>query len=257
MPELRVVSLVPSLTHTLFSMGLGPDQLVGRSAFCVLPEPQVREIKVVGGTKTPRLRLIESLAPDLVVLDVEENRRETAEALEALGLEVWASRVSSLAHVPGMLEALGARVRQEEGARLAQQLHGAMEEARERSAALGPGPVALPLIWNKPLMGLSPTRYGGDILKWAGFRVPDPEPGVPYPALTPRQIGELGVELLLLSSEPHDFTEQEGERIAAAVEAEGFVRPAVLKIDGQALTWFGALSEPALRWWLKLRERSA
>ena len=64
----RVVSLVPSATETLRALGLDP---VACTRFCEQPT-----IPAVGGTKDPDVAAIVALAPDLVVMNDEENRRE-------------------------------------------------------------------------------------------------------------------------------------------------------------------------------------
>ncbi|MGE3854316.1 MAG: helical backbone metal receptor [Planctomycetota bacterium] len=250
---MRVVSLVPSLTETLFALGLTADEVVGRTPWCIHPAPLVERVAVVGGTKTPNLKKIARLQPDLVVLDREENPRATYDALREAGIAVWVAEVRRVADVPGMLESLGAAIDRPQPAReLADALRDELAHCpRDRS---GDGPVALPLIWHEPLMALSPTRYGGDLVRTAGYRVPDLDPpdGNGYPTVTPRAIGAAGVELLLLTSEPHDFTPAEGEAIADAVAAEGFARPVPLKVDGEALTWFGARTADGLRWFRAL-----
>jgi ABC-type Fe3+-hydroxamate transport system substrate-binding protein len=76
----RIVSLVPSLTELVCALGLA-GQLVGRTGFCVHPKDVVRSIPKVGGTKTVKLDAIRALAPTHVVLNVDENRREDADAL--------------------------------------------------------------------------------------------------------------------------------------------------------------------------------
>ena len=49
---MRVVSLVPSLTQTLFDLGLTTDEVVGRTPWCIHPEEKVEQVMVIGGTKT-------------------------------------------------------------------------------------------------------------------------------------------------------------------------------------------------------------
>src|SRR5256885_12098836 len=82
---MRVVSLCPSLTELVFDLGRG-DTLVGRTKFCVRPADRVADVPSVGGTKNPKIDRIVALAPDLVLLNEEENRREDAEALLAAGI---------------------------------------------------------------------------------------------------------------------------------------------------------------------------
>src|SRR5258708_7989473 len=77
-PPMRVVSLVPSVTETLLDWGIVPMAV---TRFCEQPTlPQV------GGTKDPDVAAIVAMAPDLVVLCEEENRREDAQAIGSAGL---------------------------------------------------------------------------------------------------------------------------------------------------------------------------
>src|SRR5215203_5290296 len=87
---MRIVSLCPSLTELVFDLGLGAD-LVGRTKFCVHPARRVNAVEKVGGTKNPKIERIIALAPDLVLLNEEENRREDAEQLAGAGVRVHAS----------------------------------------------------------------------------------------------------------------------------------------------------------------------
>jgi hypothetical protein len=72
--EVRIVSLVPSITELLCDLGLGA-QLVGRTGFCIHPWDTVREIPKVGGTKDVRLQRIRELAPTHVVVNVDLHTR--------------------------------------------------------------------------------------------------------------------------------------------------------------------------------------
>ncbi|MES4793324.1 MAG: cobalamin-binding protein, partial [Chloroflexota bacterium] len=99
---MRVVSLVPSVTETLLAWGVVP---VGCTRFCDQPG-----IPAVGGTKTPDVGAIVALAPDLVVLDAEENRLEDHDALVAAGLRVLALHVRSLRDLDADLARLAAAV---------------------------------------------------------------------------------------------------------------------------------------------------
>lgn len=254
---MRVISLVPSLTETLFALGLSATEIVGRTPWCINPESAVDSIPIVGGTKTPKLSRIVSIAPDVVLMEREENRREAHDELVAAGLRVWVAHVTRVADVPPMLESLGAAVgRAARGRELAGATQQAIDETVRVANALQDRPVALPLIWHDPLMSVAPSRYSGDILTAAGFTVPDlSHAGGPtgYPSIAPRDIGEARTAWLLLSSEPHDFTIEEGESIADSVEATGYARPRVCKVDGEALTWFGSRTASALAYWRDLR----
>ncbi len=68
----RIVSLAPSVTETLFALGLG-DRVVGVSRYCQYP-PQVADLPKVGGMLDPNVEAIVTLEPDLVVMLVEHER---------------------------------------------------------------------------------------------------------------------------------------------------------------------------------------
>ena len=87
-PPRRVVSLVPSMTESLFDLNLG-DRLVGITDYCIYPAAGVARLPRVGGTKNPDLQAIIDLAPDMVIANQEENRKEDVAALQAAGIPVW------------------------------------------------------------------------------------------------------------------------------------------------------------------------
>src|SRR5438128_6720901 len=87
-PPRRIVSLIPSITETLFALGLG-DAVIGCTVYCTQPPEGVAAKTRIGGEKNPKLDLIRELAPDLVVANVEENVREHVEALRASGIPVF------------------------------------------------------------------------------------------------------------------------------------------------------------------------
>src|ERR671938_938029 len=102
---MRIVSLCPSLTELVFDLGRG-DTLVGRTKFCVHPADRVGAVPSVGGTKNPKVDRIVALAPDLVLLNEEENRREDAEALRAAGIACHVSFPKSVVETAAMVRSI-------------------------------------------------------------------------------------------------------------------------------------------------------
>ena len=106
MSSLRIVSLVPSLTHMVCDFGLKPS-VVGCTTFCVDP-PDLRRTAVdIGGTKNPDLDKIASLRPTHILVNEEENKPEHIVACEALAptLRTFPKTPSD---VPGLLRTVGA-----------------------------------------------------------------------------------------------------------------------------------------------------
>ena len=104
---MRIVSLVPSLTLTLFDLGLTSNEIVGRTPWCIHPAEKVSEVMVVGGTKTPNLNKIRNLKPDLIVMDKDENPLKVYEQLLSEGFKIFVSEVEHPNDVPHMLKELG------------------------------------------------------------------------------------------------------------------------------------------------------
>jgi len=63
----RIISHVPSITETLFALGLG-DKIVGGSDYCDYPEA-AKTVPKIGGYFTPNIEAIVALNPDLVLTD--------------------------------------------------------------------------------------------------------------------------------------------------------------------------------------------
>lgn len=240
---MRVVSLVPSLTETLFALGLDSKNVVGRTPWCVHPSPEVDDVPVVGGTKTPTYSKIRAARPDIVVMDRDENPKDVHDWCVEQGYGVFVCDVRHPSEVPSMLRHLGDAVEQSNhGERLAHELEATL--AKVSKTATG---TVLPFIWHEPLMIANARTYAGGMLSTLGWSVPDIDPeGTGYPAVTETDLLEHGVEGLLMSSEPHAFSRQEGEAIAERVERAGGARPWVKCIDGEALTWMGARTRQGL-----------
>ena len=241
---MRVVSLVPSLTQTLFDLGLTSNEVLGRTPWCIHPKEKVEQVMVIGGTKTPNLNKIRSLEPDLIVMDKEENPLEIYQALTDEGYAIFVSEVESAKDVPKMLRELGKACGRESAG---EQLALLCEDSLNQISKVGNGLRTVPLIWYEPLMAVGPNKYAGAILSLVGFDVIDTHPdGNGYPEVSVEDFMMHDVELILLTSEPHEFTLDEGNGIAANIVKAGGTAPMVKLIDGEDLTWFGSRTAPAI-----------
>ena len=87
LPASRIVSLSPSNTELLFSVGAG-DQLVGRDSFSNFPEEAGQVADIGGSMGQYDFEAVAALEPDLV-LAAEINSPEQVRSLENLGLTVY------------------------------------------------------------------------------------------------------------------------------------------------------------------------
>src|SRR5580704_3843678 len=104
----RIVSLVPSVTETLFALGVG-DEVVGVSSYDDYP-PQVIRLPRVGSFLTPNLEAIAALRPTIVIgRGISSNQREI-HALSALGYQTLMIEDDSLAQIEESIMSIGQRV---------------------------------------------------------------------------------------------------------------------------------------------------
>ena len=165
-PVRRVVSLAPSVTESIYALGL-ENLLVGDTDYCDYPEAATKLHKV-GGATNPSLEEIAHLKPDVVVVIKSLNRLETVQQLERLGIATYStdphnldeirSSVHRLADVlgnPSAGEALDAALLQKAKS-LQQKLQG-VQPAR-----------ALFVVWTEPLISVGKHTFIGDALAHAG-----------------------------------------------------------------------------------------
>ncbi len=244
-PDWRIASLVPSATELLCALGLAP-WLVARSGFCVHPADALAAVPKVGGTKDVNLAKLRRLRPSHVLLNVDENRRETFDALRDWpGVELLVSHPCGPADVPTLVEQCVAAF-------------GALPGVRERADALRaelavalarptpPPRRLLYLIWREPWMTVARDTYISRLLAAAGWQTLPAVDGGPlgaarYPQLAADDPLWQAVDEVWLSSEPYRFGEAhlaEVQRLAPQAR--------VRLVDGELCSWWGARTAQGL-----------
>src|SRR5688572_33195492 len=104
-PPQRIISLVPSQTELLADLGLD-NRIVGITKFCVHPESWQGSKTIVGGTKKFRFDRIESLNPDLIIGNKEENYLEGIAQLKSK-YPVWMSDIITIEDSQTMIQQIG------------------------------------------------------------------------------------------------------------------------------------------------------
>lgn len=251
----RIASLVPSATETLVALGLSPC-LVARTGFCIHPADAVAAVPKVGGTKDVNLDKLRKLAPTHVVVNVDENRLDTAEALRAFVPEVIVTHPRRPEDNLALFEQLRAAFAGQPGvderaAALSTEFSSALARCR---AQPWPGERVLYLIWRDPWMTVARDTYIATLLAEVDWRtwpaVQGGEHGAGrYPALSGAEPWLADIDRVLLSSEPYRFGP------AHVAEARALCpRARVQLVDGELLSWWGARGAAGLDY---LREISA
>lgn len=224
----RIVSLVPSLTELVCALGLG-DELVGRTGFCVHPAETVRRIPKVGGTKDVSLAKVRALEPTHVVLNVDENRKETADELAKFVPNLVVTHplapLDNLALYRQFGDTFGRQ-------RVAEALCARFQSAYDEAAAVRRAERrVLYLIWKDPWMTVSRDTYISRTLALFGLQTVPADAQKRYPELEDPRAAD--AEMVLLASEPYRF----GERHRADIEKSTGMP--VLLIDGEMTSWYG------------------
>ena len=252
---LRIASLVPSLTELLVALGL-QEHLVARTGFCIHPADTVAGIAKVGGTKDVNLPKLRRLAPTHALVNVDENRLDTAQALREFVPQVIVTHprtpddnlalldqlTAAFGHVPGVTERAA-----ELDAGLQAALHATVPGGR-------PEVPVLYLIWREPWMTVARDTYISRLLARVGWQTLPAQQGgehgaARYPTVHGEEPWLAGVREVLLSSEPYAFTAEHMAQ-AQALCPQARVR----LVDGQALSWYGSSTARGLRY---LRDLSA
>ena len=219
----RIVSLVPSSTETLLSLGA---PVTACTRFCEQPG-----IPHVGGTKNPDIERIIELAPDFVVMDREENRREDADTLAAAGIELFVSDVTTVDAAEQVVIDLADRAGRPRP-----------DSAVPPSTAPA-GATAFVPIWRRPWMSINRLDVRRRPARPARHRARHRRTtSTPIPRSTSTRSSPGDPTVVLVPSEPYEFRDVHLDELRAAFGAG----VPVVRVDGRDLFWWGSRTAGAV-----------
>ncbi len=266
-PPQRVVSLVPSVTESLFELGVGA-RVVGITDYCVHPADQVAHLPRIGGTKNADIARISALRPDLVIANQEENSQQDVLALQAAGIPVWVTFPKTVREAFNLLwnmmhvfddTSMVERIRSTEW------LCDWLERMEHPECK-----VFAP-IWLDPLMTFNADTFAHDLLRTCGgtnvfaererlyplaadlgqaepFSPDDPRRAARdtrYPRVTLAEVEAAQPDVILLPSEPFAF-DTSHIPLFAALDIPAARNQQIHLVDGSLLTWHGTRMARAL-----------
>ena len=271
----RIVSLVPSMTESLFDLDLDLGKaVVGVSDYCTRPEGRLTGISRIGGPKTIDVAHVLALNPVLVIANREENDREAVLAL-AEKVQVWAPFPLTVQDVLRDLWALAYLGRSQQGLMRMRLLETAVEMAEE-SLGDETGIRYFCPIWQGQAgntrwwMTFNQESYSSDLLRLLGGvtcfaqrqrRNPlaadldttvAPEEGTydrRYPRVTKAEILAAQPDVILLPDDPFAYSQRHVDEFHSIfAETPAVKQGKVSLVDGSLITWCGtrlglALSE--------------
>ena len=197
-PPARIISLVPSVTEILFTIG-AQDRLVGRTDFCDYPA-EARRKPSVGGMLAPSLEGMVALKPDLVVATTAGNRHETFDQLARLKIPVFVVNPITVADVLDLLARLG---RLTERSAAADREVAALRERIDAVAARvagRPRPRVLYVVWPDPLIVPGRGALVSELIALAGGDSVTGDGGQGYPRYSMEAALARNPEVVILAS---------------------------------------------------------
>jgi ABC-type Fe3+-hydroxamate transport system substrate-binding protein len=227
-PPQRIISLVPSQTELLCTLGLS-ERLIGVTRYCVHPSELQQTKTIIGGTKKLNFERIAELKPDLIIANKEENRREDIARLRD-DYRVWMSDVNHLEDACLMIKIIGALThtldKAETLAHEITQNFAALPKKNLRRAAY--------LIWRKPWMAAARDTFIDSLLPYAGFENVFSDQSR-YPVVDETALQHADPEIILLSSEPYPFREKHLQEIKDILP-----NAKIHFVNGEYFSWYGS-----------------
>lgn len=151
----RIVSLSPSITETIFALGMG-DRLVGVTDFCTYPEAALK-IKKVGGLQNTNYEVMYSLEPDLIIMLSTEWGNNSA--IANMGIDIVKVETKTIPDIIASMKKVGEALdRVEESAAIIERINNDIAFVREKTKDLNK-PKVLVLFWRPVGEGVVKEAY--------------------------------------------------------------------------------------------------
>lgn len=231
--KLRIVSLVPSITELLYSLGLD-EEVVGLTKFCVHPSHWHSSKKNIGGTKNLRIEEIIKLQADLIIASKEENLKAEVDIISQ-DFDVLLTDVISIADGLQLIKDVGKITGKDLSANnLAQDIELAFEVLRQTNLQTQSTANVVYLIWQDPYMTVGGDTFIHNMMSAAGFNNLF-ENSTRYPAVSLEELDALKPDYIFLSSEPYPFKDMH----RAALQKQ-LPDSTIVLVDGEMFSWYGS-----------------
>jgi len=161
----RIISLAPSVTETVFALGLG-DRVVGVSAYCDYP-PEVAHIDRVGTFLSPNVEAIVAKRPDVIIAVPTPGNQTPVESLRGLGFKVIVVDPNTIAETEQSLVTIGHDLGREAEARAL--VAGIEERLASLRARLANAPQrkVLMVVGHTPLIAVGEGTFQSELIRMA------------------------------------------------------------------------------------------
>jgi len=214
-PLVRVISLAPSVTESVFAAGAG-DRLVGVTTYCNFPEATAA-IEKIGDTQTPNIERIIALKPDIVFVSTASQLESFMHTLDQQNIAVYVTDPKGIAGVIESVRTLGS-------------LFGTYEQANKEAAGMekrvalvderidaGERPKVFVQISREPLFTIGKDSFLTEIVGRAGGDTVTKAVPSAFPKLSKETALAMDPEVILLSDSEDNREPNEVFRNSKAV----------------------------------------
>jgi iron complex transport system substrate-binding protein len=162
----RIISLAPSVTETLFALGVG-DRVVGVTTYCDYP-PEAKAKASIGDTQKPNLEKIVALKPDLIIASTSSQLESFVRNIEDAKIPLYISNPRNIEETVTSIQAIGDVVGASEKAQeLTGKLRARIEQVHLRTATREK-PKVFVMLGAEPLITVGGKTFINDLITQAG-----------------------------------------------------------------------------------------
>jgi len=194
----RIVSLAPSITETLFALGLD-HEIVGVTNYCDYPAEALKKPRI-GGFVNPCIEKIVSLMPDLVVATDNGNRRGVVDKLTELAFSVFVTYPKDFDGILRTIENIGGITgRKREASRIVREIRIRMEEIINLTKDLEKPRVFLQM-GDSPLITIGRDTFANDLIESAGGLSISRDEPLQYPTYSIEEVLIKEPDIIIMTS---------------------------------------------------------
>lgn len=198
----RIVSLAPNITEALYSIG-ADSLIIGVTNFCDYP-PKAKDKNKIGGMIDPNYELITSLKPDLIIMTVEGNSKQSYQALSNLGMKIFVTNPRGVDGIIKMINDIGKLTGK---IRKAEEVTKIISKDKEYFIELNENTIrkkCLIMISVNPLMSANRNTFINEIIELSGFENLYKDELIEYPMISYEDIVEKNPEYIIFPTDTSD-----------------------------------------------------
>ncbi len=222
----RIVSLAPSVTETIFALGLG-DRLVGVTTYCDYP-PEAQKLPKIGDFMNPSLEAVMAQRPDLVIGVARATDPVRAREMERLGLKLLLVPLTNFGDILDSIRTISRRLGSgAAGEKLAAKIRAEVDDVKKRVAPARRRPVLL-VVGYQPLIAVGGRNFIDELITLAGGKNIAGDAAQPWLNLPDEYVVARAPEVVIeagMGSEREKFPKRWGDLKSVPAVREGRIYP--------------------------------